>query len=135
MIEAVHPHGSPVENGDAEVVHVAEAHETVKDFDWSPAAKVVDEIKPESVETGFEPPLSFSESDSMLEMNDSGNIEHSFSHIDEAVAEPSDELVALIAKRVVEKLSDHIIREIAQEAVPRIAEKLIREALDEENKG
>lgn len=48
--------------------------------------------------------------------------------------EPSEELIALVTKRVVEKLSDHVIREIAKEAVPRIAEKLIREALEQEKK-
>ena len=49
--------------------------------------------------------------------------------------EPSEEMIAMIAKRVVEKLSDRVVREIAQDAVPRIAEKLIREALEEEKKG
>ena len=48
--------------------------------------------------------------------------------------EPSDEFVALVARRVVEKLSDSVIREIAKEEVPRITEKLIREALDEDKK-
>jgi CheY-like chemotaxis protein len=48
--------------------------------------------------------------------------------------EPSEEFVALVARRVVEKLSDKVIREIAKEAVPRIAEKLIREALEEDKK-
>jgi CheY-like chemotaxis protein len=48
--------------------------------------------------------------------------------------EPSEEVIALIVKRVVEKMSDRVVRDIAQEAVPRIAEKLIREALEEENK-
>lgn len=49
--------------------------------------------------------------------------------------EPSDEVVDVIVKKVIEKLSDRVVREIAQDAVPRIAEKLIREALDEEKKG
>lgn len=49
--------------------------------------------------------------------------------------EPKEELIEMIANRVVEKLSDRVIREVAQDAVPRIAEKLIREALKEEEKG
>ena len=49
--------------------------------------------------------------------------------------EPSDEFIANVARRVVEKLSDKVIREIAKDEVPRITEKLIREALDEEKKG
>ena len=49
-------------------------------------------------------------------------------------ADPSPELVEMIASRVIERLSDWAIREIAQEAVPRIAEKLMREALEEDRK-
>ena len=48
--------------------------------------------------------------------------------------EPSPELIALIAQRVIDHLSDNVVRDIAKEAVPRIAEKLIREALDQESK-
>lgn len=48
--------------------------------------------------------------------------------------EPTDEFVAMIARRVVEKLSDRVIREIAKEEVPRITERLIREALEQEKK-
>ena len=48
--------------------------------------------------------------------------------------EPSEELITLIANRVVERLSGREIREVAREVVPRIAEKLIREALAEEKK-
>ena len=49
-------------------------------------------------------------------------------------SEPSDELIDLIANRVIERLSKREIREVAREVVPRIAEKLIREALAEEKK-
>lgn len=52
----------------------------------------------------------------------------------ENVLEPSDALVDMVARRVVEKLSDKIIRDVAKEAVPRIAEKLIREALEQDQK-
>ncbi len=45
--------------------------------------------------------------------------------------EPSEEFVALVVRRVIEKLSDKVVREIAKETVPKIAEKLIREALEE----
>jgi len=48
--------------------------------------------------------------------------------------EPSPDLIALIAQRVVERLSDKVIREVAQTAVPAIAEKLIREALEDGKK-
>ena len=50
------------------------------------------------------------------------------------IEEPSDEFIALVSRRVIEKLSVNVIREIAQHAVPRIAEKLIREALEDEKK-
>lgn len=62
--------------------------------------------------------------------------EKAVSRIDKSQSrdEPSEEFVALVTRRVVEKMSDKIIREIAKEAVPRIAEKLIREALDEGKK-
>jgi len=49
--------------------------------------------------------------------------------------EVTDDFIAMIARRVVEKLSDNVIREIAKEEVPRITERLMREALDEERKG
>ncbi len=48
--------------------------------------------------------------------------------------EPSPEMIAVLAQKVVERLSDRVVREIAQDAVPRIAEKLIREALDDGKK-
>jgi CheY-like chemotaxis protein len=47
------------------------------------------------------------------------------------VQEPSDELIELVARRVIEKLSDNVVREVARETVPQIAEKLIREALSD----
>lgn len=49
--------------------------------------------------------------------------------------ELSEELIAKIADRVVERLSGREIRDVAREVVPRIAEKLIREALAEDKKG
>ncbi len=51
-----------------------------------------------------------------------------------ATDEPSEEFIALVARRVVEMLSDRVVRDIAREAVPRIAENLIREALEEDRK-
>lgn len=135
MIEAVQPH--PIgENGVEASVHSAETPEPelVKDFDWSPAAKVVDEPVSKPVETGFEPRFVFADAETVEGFSFSLNDQNIAVAPDETVAEPSDELISLIAKRVVEKMSDRIIREIAQDAVPRIAEKLIREALEEENK-
>lgn len=46
----------------------------------------------------------------------------------------SQELIEMIAQRVIDKLSDKIVREVALEAVPRITENMIREALDHETK-
>ena len=143
MIEAVHPDGTPVENVDAHFVSAVDEPEPeaaqVKDFDWSPAAKVVDEPVPEPVEeavsTGFEPQFAFADAETIEGTYESPSQEFSVARAHtETIAEPSEELIALIAKRVIEKLSDRVIREIAQEAVPQIAEKLIREALAEENK-
>ena len=143
MIEAVHPDGTPVENVDAHFVSAVDEPEPeaaqVKDFDWSPAAKVVDEPVPEPVEeavsTGFEPQFAFADAETIEGTYESPSQEFSVARAHtETIAEPSEELIALIAKRVIEKLSDRVIREIAQEAVPHIAEKLIREALAEESK-
>ena len=141
MIEALRPHA----NGDADPIHMAETIQaTVKDFDWAPAEetsfaevietpeRVVDEeVAP--VVSGFEPRFAFAENEPVHE----GLTEQFDPQVVppvEPAAEPSEELIALIAQRVVEKLSDRVIREIAQDAVPRIAEKLIREALEEGNK-
>ena len=116
---------------------------TIKDFDWSPSAKVADDpfaepaTEPVDQHTtdAFEPRFSFA---------DAETIEGNYAPAEpeklatppqiESLPEPTEELIARIAQRVVERLSDRVIREIAGEAVPRITEKLIREALDEENK-
>lgn len=141
MIEALRPN----DNGDAEPIDAAETvHETVKDFDWTPVEeisfadaietpeRVVDEeIAP--VTTGFEPRFAFAETEGV----NSDVMEHVEPPVEvpvDAAQEPTEELIALIAQRVVEKLSDRVVREIAQDAVPRIAEKLIREALEEDKK-
>ena len=134
MIDAFHPVGFESENGEAELVFGLDAQKLVKDFDWSPTAKIVDDFAPEQSKTAFEPRFSFAEN----EPNDTdhlpGKDESVFAAADKTDAEPTDELVALIANRVIDRLSDRVIREIAQEAVPRIAEKLIREALEDDNK-
>ena len=129
LIEEVHLAESVTENGNTETFHIAETIEATKDFDWSPSAKIVDEVPTESVSIGFEPPTT----ELAKDVSKSVETSNGFVRIDDEIAEPSEELIALIAKRVVEKLSDQTIREIAQEAVPRIAEKLIREALEEES--
>lgn len=67
-----------------------------------------------------------------VEINDQGTTNASTDN--GFVAEPSAELIEMIARRVVERLSDDVIRDIAKDAVPRIAEKLIREALEDETK-
>lgn len=71
------------------------------------------------LDDAFEPPL----------VNDDGR-----AVINHTQEEPSEEFIALVTRRVVEKLSDKVVREIAKESVPRIAEKLIREALEEDEK-
>lgn len=144
MIEALRPHS----NGDVEPLHLAETIQaTVKDFEWTPAEetpvaevseafeRVVDEeIAPVApVASVFEPRFALVETDSADEAPQE-QVEPPFAAPIEPADEPSEEMIALIAQRVVEKLSDRVIREIAQDAVPRIAEKLIREALEEGNK-
>ena len=134
MIDAFHPVGPDGENGEAELVFGLDAQKLVKDFDWSPAAKIVDGFGPDQPQTDFEPRFSFADN----EPNDTDHLprkdESVFAAADKTDAEPSDELVSLIANRVIDRLSDRVIREIAQEAVPRIAEKLIREALEDDKK-
>ncbi|HRI04398.1 MAG TPA: response regulator [Pyrinomonadaceae bacterium] len=139
MIEALRPHA----NGDVEPIHLAETIQTtVKDFDWTPVAetsvaeviqtpeRVVDE-EIEPVESGFEPRFAFAETEP-VESESVEPVEPAVAAPINSGEEPSEDLIALIAQRVVEKLSDRVVREIAQEAVPRIAEKLIREALEED---
>jgi CheY-like chemotaxis protein len=101
-----------------------------KEFDWSPAS-IVESPRTTSSESTKQETVRSSEF---------------FSSQSEAIAtaetsvsvtsnsEPSDEFIALVAQRVLERLSDRAIRDIAREVVPRIAEKLIREALVEEKK-
>ncbi len=105
-----------------------------KEFDWSPAA-IVEAPRTAVIDPGFEtveheaasPDEVFSsQSEAITSAEPSGSVT--------ANAEPSNEFIALVAQRVVERLSDRAIREIAREVVPRIAEKLIREALVEEKK-
>ncbi len=142
MIEALRPHS----NGDVEPLHLAETIQaTVKDFEWMPAEeppvaevsepfeRVVDEeIAPVApVASGFEPRFALVETEPVDEAPQE-HFEQPFAAPAEPTEEPSEELIALIAQRVIEKLSDRVIREIAQDAVPRIAEKLIREALEED---
>lgn len=134
MIDAFHPVGPEGENGEAELVFGLDAQKLVKDFDWSPASKIVDDFAPEPSKNDFEPRFSFADIDPNPSDHLPNNPESVFATADISEAEPSDELVSLIANRVIDRLSDRVIREIAQEAVPRIAEKLIREALDDENK-
>jgi hypothetical protein len=106
----------------------------VKDFDWSPAAKIVDEPVTEPEEAGFEPRFVFADAEPAEGFSFSLEKERSETGTGPGVSQPSEELIAMITQRIVDKLSDRVVREIAQEAVPRIAEKLIREALEEENK-
>lgn len=138
MIETSHPMSAVSSNGDVDASADAVMVETSSDFDWSPSAKIVDLAEPEPVSINFEPRFSFADPDPgpgpEEELGTPILPEGLSAPPDDPMTEPSDELIDLVAKRVVEKLSDHVIREIAQEAVPRIAEKLIREALDEDKK-
>ncbi len=134
---------------DETVVDFSSATENVeqtKDFDWSPEM-VVESTPAEADAAGFEPKFAFEEEP---EQTDDVTEPENVSDFDQTVdlspvediplsrnnglAEPSPELIALLAQRIVERLSDKVIREVAQDAVPRIAEKLIREALEEDNK-
>ena len=141
MIEASHPTASNGESDEAELIKAIEIAQPVKDFAWSPASTIAKADGLEPTKSDFEP-LSAAEDIKSNEIRLAVTADAALTNGDDnvlsgenmAVAELSDELVSLVAKRVIETLSDHIIREIAQEAVPRIAETLIREALDEENK-
>lgn len=159
MVETVQPATSYMDNGFNDTISTAKTIQgTVKDFDWSPSEKVEDEVAEEvqveavaavgtenvkfsmAEDTAVDTEIHDSKADTeeiaspfvtSFEPPASTEIPGVTRDVD---GEPSEEMIALIAKRVVEKLSDRVIRDIAQEAVPRIAEKLIREALDEENK-
>ncbi len=141
MIEALRPHA----NGDADPIYTTEPIQTtVKDFDWTPVAEesfaeVIEAEEPvveqeiATVESGFEPRFAFADTET-VDASWTEDVEPpSAARVDPA-QEPSEELIALIAQRVVEKLTDRVVREIAQDTVPRIAEKLIREALEEDKK-
>ena len=132
MIEAIRPNGSVDESRNVELGPADDTPVPVKDFDWSPAAKVVDEPVSDQEKAAFEPRFVFADAETIEGNYIPGPLDYSAPGAEET-AEPSEELVSLVAKRVVERLSDRVIREIAQDAVPRIAEKLIREALAEEN--
>lgn len=146
MIEAISPH-TPVED------HVEEnsTDETasVNEFDWSPEAVVTPNGEPTEIEVehsrSFEGPAAAAtmvEDDEVLvfspAVTETPAIDESVVETTESLApeaqesetiEPSPELIALVADRVIERLSDQVIREIAEQTVPRIAEKLMREAL------
>lgn len=161
MVETISLSGTPSTNGDVPA-SVDSLQETIKDFDWSPAAMVENNPVEQPVaqtavaETGFElkTDLNGDEPQRQVPFID---------HLDPAIhdskadteevylpsvfpemapaeppkvltLEPKEELIEMIAKRVVDRLSDQAIRDVAREAVPRIAEKLIREALEDERK-
>ncbi len=135
MIEAFHPAGAiEAEKEPEPSLVIEEPAAVVKDFDWSPAAKVVDEREAGPEAAGFEPRFVFANAET-IEGNYPPDLAATPPAIDEGVVnEPSEEMISLLTKRIVERLSDRVIREIAQDAVPRIAEKLIREALEDEKK-
>lgn len=122
LIETAAPDPSGRNNG-LDAAPVAPS-ESIKVFDWSPGAIVTEaqsEREPEPVVEATAP---------QPEIAPLVEEPHPF-EAPTARPEPSPELVAEVARLVIEKLSDKTVREIAQEAVPRIAEKLIREALDQ----
>ncbi len=132
MIEAFHPAGAIEVNEAPETALPIDDPASVKDFDWSPAAKITSEPEQKPDTTDFEPRFVFAEAETVEGNYFSGHEGHRAPPAEDPVDGPSEELISLLAKRVVEKLSDRVIREIAQDAVPRIAEKLIREALEED---
>ncbi len=127
IIEMSHPVGDSLDQGFAVKSEVAV--ETVAEVDTKPPANggvVMSFINPSQAERIGDDNVVIKP---MRRKTDLSPAEHS-----SRPEEPTDEFVAMIARRVVEKLSDRVIREIAKEEVPRITERLIREALDEENK-
>ena len=162
MIEASYPTDDFADTLDALLGSDEKVVQT-KEFDWSPESMITEPEPVRIAKPVFEPKFVFEETDedevtineassnetSSIDLTETDEIEPR--SLDELIQpvdavdaraisengelkEPSPELVALIARRVVEMLSDSVIREIAQTAVPQIAEKLIREALEEENK-
>jgi len=155
MIEASYP--SEPANGDLEQFlppdgETIEPARQTKEFDWSTESLIDDSLPMPAIEPAlaFEPKFTFDETPAAEpeSVEHDANVDGESSSEDIAgtdpseeidvaqdpvmPAEPSPELISLLAQRVVERLSDKAIREIAQEAVPRIAEKLIREALEED---
>lgn len=143
MIETYSPTVPDVESG-APAAEIKPGEQS-REFDWSPAAVVSQtETLVDQTPRPDEHTVAIEQS-SLLEDKDPNSAagiaavpvtepasEPGTSEPD--VVEPSPEFIALVARRVVEKLSDKAIREIAQEAVPRIAEKMMREALGQDKK-
>ncbi|MFN0141656.1 MAG: PleD family two-component system response regulator [Pyrinomonadaceae bacterium] len=144
MIETYSPAVPHAERGAAQGAEITPVEQS-REFDWSPAAVVsqteslVDQTaRPEEQSVAIEHSGQFGDKapSSVAEVaavpvaepaTEPGTSEPE-------VVEPSQEFIALVAQRVVERLSDKAIREIAQEAVPRIAEKMMREALGQDKK-
>ncbi|MBK8467465.1 MAG: response regulator [Chloracidobacterium sp.] len=127
IIEMSHPIGESLDQGFAVKSEVAV--ETVAEVDTTPPANggvVMSFIKPPPAERIGDDNVVIKP---MRRKTDFASAENS-SRPDE----PTEDFIAMIARRVVEKLSDKVIREIAKEEVPRITERLMREALDEEKK-
>lgn len=134
LIEASYFAGRTTEPEEPAAV-INEALAETKEFDWSPASIVTEQIpEPPSV-PDFEPKFTFDD-----EQEDAATEEDEQFGTDKRSADAgssdriaeglSDEDVHRVAEIVISRLSDKLVREIAQKAVPEIAEKLIREALE-----
>lgn len=141
LIDASYPSEEPVPVEPSQGISLVEP-ESTKQFDWSPTAVIAesestarqDPITPEletDVESAAEPSVA---GDIPLRVEDTTERDTERHAAEPVHFEPSEEVIDVIVKRVMEKLSDSVVREIAREAVPRIAEKMIREALAEDTK-
>ena len=152
MVETIRPHQPDPENGHITISNADMIETRIEDFDWSPAGRVAgvaaNEAQPDS--TSVDGPQQSSQtatSDPDIHDSRADTVEMASPFAEEppepaapepaasaSEIQPTEEMIELIAKRVMDRLSDRVVRDIAQDAVPRIAEKLIREALEEESK-
>ncbi len=141
MIEASHP-ADTVSKKTAEFVPQVVTSSVVADLEPAPELTFEEDRTPKSVDIdpGSAPGTEVLDLKLRRVLDEPETVEISSLEKEPVVQtvvgpeEPSPDLIALIAQRVVERLSDKVIREVAQTAVPAIAEKLIREALEDGKK-
>jgi DNA-binding response OmpR family regulator len=155
MVETIRPELERSEIGHTTISSAPTIEARIEDFDWSPAGVVKTEEVPNDLPTfdpdadRNEPEPEPAEADTAIHDSRADTVEMASPFAagsdgrpgndipvstNEPEVQPTDEVIELIAKRVMDRLSDRVVRDIARDAVPRIAEKLIREALEEESK-